>query len=399
MAWNDVASNQTVSFANLKNAVDTDIFISKTTQSTSNEQITKADANTYAYIDTSYAPYASKSSNQLVVKSDLRGGFTVYGSNYGCVIPETQILIAPDISRRADSLSIGDKVYTQHEDDKRWDYFKIVNLESKIQPLLKIETSQGEITCSTTHLLFRNGEYVEAKELVVGDYILHLSCEALVNEITPLGDGEVIEFTIEDAHTYVAGGFFSHNKCSTGSWADCGQACSNGVTSYSSNIAYTGALQLGTLVSSTGACSITNGFYYYLSNYIEFTFNGSSFEVTSLGTCSSCSAEIFIDNNNSLDIPITDMTVNGVSVSYLSGANFTINAGNNGNFYTDQLGTYTVIIYYGGHIPGQNIVFTDSNGTITCKDLNGSAGSFTIANAVITGGTTIYVTASDGACI
>jgi len=111
------------------------------------------------------------------------------------------------------------------------------------------------------------------------------------------------------------------------------------------------------------------------------------------------SVDIFIDNNNSLDIPITGMTINGVAVTYSSGADFIINAGNNGNFTSNELGTYTVVISYGSHISGQNITFVDSDNNITCQDLNGSAGSFTIPSSVITGGTTIYVTGADGACI
>jgi len=93
------------------------------------------------------------------------------------------------------------------------------------------------------------------------------------------------------------------------------------------------------------------------------------------------------------------MTINGVAVTYSSGADFTINAGNNGNFTSNELGTYTVVISYGSHISGQKITFQDSNSNKTCKDLDGSAGSFTIASSVITGGTTIYVTGEDGACI
>ena len=115
-------------------------------------------------------------------------------------------------------------------------------------------------------------------------------------------------------------------------------------------------------------------------------------------TTTAAPVDIFIDNNNSLDIPITGMTINGVAVTYSSGTDFTINAGNNGNFTSNELGTYTVVISYGSHISGQKITFEDSNNNITCKDLNGSAGSFTIANSVITGGTTIYVTGADGAC-
>lgn len=71
MSWAGLASNQTISFTNLKDAVDTGVFIAKIAQVVSNEQITKSDANTYVYINTAASPYSSKASNQLVVKSDL----------------------------------------------------------------------------------------------------------------------------------------------------------------------------------------------------------------------------------------------------------------------------------------------------------------------------------------
>jgi hypothetical protein len=71
MSWAGLAFNQTVSFNNLQNAVSTGVFTAKTSIPASNEQITKADANTYVNINTSFGPYASKSSNQLVVKSNL----------------------------------------------------------------------------------------------------------------------------------------------------------------------------------------------------------------------------------------------------------------------------------------------------------------------------------------
>lgn len=71
MSWAGLSSNQTISFNNLQNGVDTGQFTAKTTIPVSNEQITKADANTYVNIDTSDESYAAKSNNQLVVKSDL----------------------------------------------------------------------------------------------------------------------------------------------------------------------------------------------------------------------------------------------------------------------------------------------------------------------------------------
>jgi len=71
MSWAGLASNETISFNNLQNGVDTGQFTAKTSIPVSDEQITKTDANTYVNIDTAYAPYSSKASNQLVVKSDL----------------------------------------------------------------------------------------------------------------------------------------------------------------------------------------------------------------------------------------------------------------------------------------------------------------------------------------
>lgn len=96
MSWAGLANNQTVSFNNLQNAVNTNVFTAKTTIPASAEQITKTDADTYVNINTSYAPYAAKTSNQLVVKSDLVASgtttttttaaptqITLYGSSIG----------------------------------------------------------------------------------------------------------------------------------------------------------------------------------------------------------------------------------------------------------------------------------------------------------------------------
>ena len=151
-------------------------------------------------------------------------------------------------------------------------------------------------------------------------------------------------------------------------------------------------------VTSTGTC--TNAITQTIPCTIQTTTTTStSTSTTSTTTAApSTSVDIYINNTNSLDIPITGMTINGVAVTFTSGTDFTIPAGNNGNFTSSQIGTHTVVIYYGAHIPGQNILFTDSDNAIACQNLNGSAGSFTINNAVITAGTQINVIASDGSC-
>jgi hypothetical protein len=98
MSWAGLANNRTISFNNLQNAVNTNVFTAKTTIPVSNEQITKADADTYVNINTSFPSYAAKSSNQLVVKSDLQSTVITLGLsaerdtiNETCTVPFTVV--------------------------------------------------------------------------------------------------------------------------------------------------------------------------------------------------------------------------------------------------------------------------------------------------------------------
>jgi hypothetical protein len=82
MSWLGLANNQTISFNNLQDAVTTGYLYALTTIPSSLEQITKADASTYVSIDTAYSPYASKASNQLVIKSNIKPVFQYSGTLY-----------------------------------------------------------------------------------------------------------------------------------------------------------------------------------------------------------------------------------------------------------------------------------------------------------------------------
>lgn len=73
MGYLDIANNQTVSLDNLKDAVTRGIFVQLNTIPTGTKQITKSEASYYVNCSTTYSPFAAKSSNQLVVKSDLVG--------------------------------------------------------------------------------------------------------------------------------------------------------------------------------------------------------------------------------------------------------------------------------------------------------------------------------------
>lgn len=73
MSWKSITGNQTVSRANLQNAIDTGVFVQKSAipGTESNRQVTKADVQSYIYTWELYPSYAAAASNQLPVKQEL----------------------------------------------------------------------------------------------------------------------------------------------------------------------------------------------------------------------------------------------------------------------------------------------------------------------------------------
>ena len=109
-------------------------------------------------------------------------------------------------------------------------------------------------------------------------------------------------------------------------------------------------------------------------------------------------AAIYI-SNSSLDISITDVEINGVSVTYDGGQNFPVDTSDNGFFTTTQLGTYNIVVYFYASISGQHIDVTDSNSTLTCHNVPGNgSGTFTVTSAIINTVVTVNIDVLDGAC-
>ncbi len=156
-------------------------------------------------------------------------------------------------------------------------------------------------------------------------------------------------------------------------------------------------------VTSTGTCTnaITQTIPCAGGTTTTTTTTSTSTSTSTSTTTAAPSSVVYIYVQNiSLDLTITDITVNGISVTYDNGTNFPVGAGNNGTFTSTQLLTQDVIIYYaGGHVPGQNVTFQDSDLIVTCTNTNGSGGSHTALNAQLTAGDTVYVTPGDGACV
>lgn len=149
-------------------------------------------------------------------------------------------------------------------------------------------------------------------------------------------------------------------------------------------------------VTSTGTC--TNAITQTIP--CGGTTTTTTAATTTTTTAAPSTVDIYIGNVFSLDITITAMRINGVAVTWTgAGPNFPISPGDNGSFTSTQLGVQDVQIDYTTSIPGQHINFTDSDVTVTCSGTLGIGDTMSILGAQITAGTTIYVTAEDGACL
>lgn len=71
MSWISITDKQTITFNNLIDGVNSGALVAKTTIPSSEECITKSQANDYITLDVNYPSYANKASNQLIVKGDL----------------------------------------------------------------------------------------------------------------------------------------------------------------------------------------------------------------------------------------------------------------------------------------------------------------------------------------
>jgi hypothetical protein len=144
--------------------------------------------------------------------------------------------------------------------------------------------------------------------------------------------------------------------------------------------------------------NIANGTWYVAVKDSVGAVNYSSVVVncttTTTTTAAPTSANIYI-NNQMFNGDITDVTVNGVSIS---GVTFPITIGNGGTGTTSYIGTYDIQVYYSGVTPlNSHIDCIDSNSTDTCTNISGG-GSYVFTNQVIDGITDINIIANDSSC-
>lgn len=126
-----------------------------------------------------------------------------------CPSPEMLILLSSGEQRKAGDLQVGDEVKTQHEATMEWGNFKVTHAE--IIPnakRLNIKLDGKDFICSLDHKFYKDGAWVDAKDVKIGDVL----SDKAVTEIAEHSTGDVVQITIDDAHTYICEGVLSHNK-------------------------------------------------------------------------------------------------------------------------------------------------------------------------------------------
>jgi len=126
-----------------------------------------------------------------------------------CPSPEMLILLSSGEQRKAGDLQVGDEVKTQHETTMEWGNFKVTHAE--IIPnakRLNIKLDGKDFICSIDHKFYKDGAWVDAKDIKVGNVL----SDKVVTEIAEHSIGDVVQITVDDAHTYICEGVLSHNK-------------------------------------------------------------------------------------------------------------------------------------------------------------------------------------------
>ena len=99
--------------------------------------------------------------------------------------------------------------------------------------------------------------------------------------------------------------------------------------------------------------------------------------------------------NSSLDIVVTDVQVNSVSVISTS---FPLSTGNGGFAVTPYIGIYNVDIYYSSAVSGQSITLTDSDSAVQCYSAGGGGSILSFPSVSLNTTDIITIDITDGAC-
>lgn len=135
------------------------------------------------------------------------------GGGGGCVDPLVSILLPSGITKIAAEVKLNDIILTVHEITKELGEFKVLSKKIITQPKVIVKFTDGtEIKVSDTHkFLMSDDTWKQIFMLKGNETVKGLENDKTIEEIIKIGEGDVVMFEIEDAHTYISDGLISHN--------------------------------------------------------------------------------------------------------------------------------------------------------------------------------------------
>lgn len=105
---------------------------------------------------------------------------------------------------------------------------------------------------------------------------------------------------------------------------------------------------------------------------------------------------IYVDNlSTSSNIPVYDIKVNNVTVTYVTGTDFIIYSGQSGEFNTSELGYYNIEVFYSNNSGGGEIELIDSDNTSYTYAIGNTGGSVIFENILVQIGGNIFINIKD----
>lgn len=156
------------------------------------------------------------SSTGAILNMNVYSSFCAYsggGGGGGCVDPSVSILLPNGVTKFAGEVKVNDIILTVHEITKELGEFKVLNKKIITQPKVIVRfTDDTEIKVSDTHKFLMNDDTWKQIFMLKGDETVKgLENDKTIKEIIKIGEGDVVMFEIEEAHTYISDGLISHN--------------------------------------------------------------------------------------------------------------------------------------------------------------------------------------------
>jgi hypothetical protein len=116
--------------------------------------------------------------------------------------------------KRAGDVAVGDFVHSPHEHTLEYGDFEVTAANVITQPKLLVKFYDGtSIKVSDTHkFLMADDSWKQMLNIKLGDEVKGVSRNKKILGMEYIGDGDVIEFNIDQAHTYISDGLVSHNE-------------------------------------------------------------------------------------------------------------------------------------------------------------------------------------------